>query len=83
MFDEFKLCYGTSKCIDIEGENDEVTMKALKHKSCELSKPRKLSQMPTKVSPWLGRLREKDGSLNVSFRSAKSRTKAKKKKKKR
>ena len=26
VFDELKSWYGTSKCIDVEGENDEATM---------------------------------------------------------
>ena len=55
VFDELKIWYGTSKCIYIEGENDEATMKAAIQESCELSKPSKSFQMPTKVSLWLGR----------------------------
>ena len=50
-------------------------MKASKQDSCKLSEPRESSQTPTKVSPWSGRLRAKDGSPNVSFGSAQSRTK--------
>ena len=30
VFDELKSWYGTSECIDVEGENDEATMKASK-----------------------------------------------------
>ena len=30
VYDELKIWYGTSKCIDVEGENDEATMKASK-----------------------------------------------------
>ena len=76
VFDELKSWYGTSKCIDVEGENDEATMKASKQESCELSGPGKLSQTATKVIPWSGRLRAKDGSPNASFVSAKRRTKS-------
>ena len=35
-----------------------------------------MSQMPMKVSPWLGWLRAKDGSSNLSFGSAKSNIKS-------
>ena len=38
--------------------------------------------MPTKVSPWSSRLRANDGSPNVLFGSAKSRTKSTKGKEK-
>ena len=30
VFDELKSWYGTSKCMNIEGENDEAIMKASK-----------------------------------------------------
>ena len=39
VFDELKSWYGTSKCIDVEDENDEATMKASKQESCELNGP--------------------------------------------
>ena len=82
VFDELKSWYGTSKCIDVEGENDEATMKASKQESCELSGPDKSSQTATKVGPWSGRLRAKDGSPNASFGSVESRTKSTKGKEK-
>ena len=69
-------------CSNIEGENDDVVVKASQHESCQLSGPNEHSQTSTKVSPWLGRLRAKDGSPNVSFGSAKSATKSAKGKEK-
>ena len=39
VFDELKSWSSTSKCIDVEGEKDEATMKASKQESCELSGP--------------------------------------------
>ena len=62
--------------LNVEGENDEATMKASKQESCELSGPGESSQTATKASPWSGRLRAKDGSPNASFGSAESRTKS-------
>ena len=73
---------GTSICMDIDGENDEVVVKASPQKSRELSKLVKSSQTSTKLSPWLSRLRAKDGSPNVLFGSFESRTKSTKGKKK-
>ena len=79
VFDELKSWYGTSKCIDVEGENDDVAVKISQQTSCRLRGPKECSQTSTKVSPWLGRLRAKDGSPNVSFGSFESRTKGKEK----
>ena len=62
VFDELRSWYGTLKCMDIEGENDEAIMTALKQESCELSVRGKSSQTPTKMSPWLRMIRAKYGS---------------------
>ena len=74
--------YGTSKCTNIEGENDEATAKASQQESCELSKPCKSSQTSIEKSPWFSRLREKYGSSNVSYGNAKTWTRSSKGKEK-
>ena len=76
VFDELRSWYGMPICSDIEGENDDVAVKASQQESCQLSGPGECSQTSTKVSPWSGRLRVKDGSPNVSFGSVESATKS-------
>ena len=82
MFDELKSWYGTPICTNVEGESEDVVVTISQQESCQLSGPRECSQTSTKLSPWLGRLRVKDGSPNVSFGSFESAKKSAKGKEK-
>ena len=52
VFDELRSWYGMPICSNIEGENDDVAVKASQQESCQLSGPSECSQTSTKVGPW-------------------------------